>query len=281
MITLASLKQELDFNKSLGNIIEILKMTALAQFHTFQFRDKPNAGYLRELENAFGLLGNKARGHPYLLERKSLPSAIIIVTSDEGFLGGLNTFLVNAGLDARKSPNDEIVIIGERGVRYLEDAGSPFSSLTGISDDVKFAETARLTSYLLTSYKKKFGRAIVVYPKFISLTHQKVETFQLLPYIAAPARVTPSWEEITFEPYPHRIVEIIVELWTRFKLYEIFWSSKQSEIAARIMHLEGSTQELAAVNQKLAFDYFRRVHALSDKTIREVCAAKVLLEKYH
>jgi len=43
------------------------------------------------------------------------------------------------------------------------------------------------------------------------------------------------------------------------------------------MHLEGSTQELSHMNQRLAFNYFRQVHAVSDKTIREISASRIFL----
>jgi len=298
VITLASLKQELEFNRSLGNIIEILKLTALAQFRSFQFKDKPNADYLKELENAFMILGKRAQDHPYFsdpairqsqgIERKSLPAAIVIVTSDEGFLGGLNTFLVNTGLEQSKSADDEVLVIGERGARYVEDAKVFFSYFPGISDDVKYGETERLSDYILDNYKKKFGRVVIIYPRFVSLTHQKIELFQLLPAplktgdgVSGRADSNPPYHEpeLALEPTEERVIDILIALWLKFKLFEIFWSSKQSEAAARIMHLEGSTQELTGLNQKLAFDYFRRVHALSDKTIREICAAKVFLNK--
>ena len=81
------------------------------------------------------------------------------------------------------------------------------------------------------------------------------------------------------EPSFGSVIEILVELWMGVKLLEIFWSSKQSECAARIMHLEGSTQELTQLNRKLTFEYFRQVHSLSDKTIREISVSRNLLIK--
>jgi len=140
MITLPKLKKDLEFNKSLGNIIDILKTTAIVRFHSFQFKDRPNPEFSKELGRAFEILKARKINHPYLFDRKSLPSAIVIITSDEGFLGGLNTLLVNAGIDCRKSKDDELIVVGERGVRYLEDLKESFASFPGISSDVKYRE---------------------------------------------------------------------------------------------------------------------------------------------
>ncbi len=282
MITLAKLKRSLELNKSLGTIVDILKTTALVQFRTFQFKTKPNAEFFKEVEDVFKVFWYRRIKHPYFFERLSLPSAIIIITSDEGFLGGLNTLLINAALDRRRSKSDEFIMLGERGARYLEDQKEKFVSFPGISDEAGWKEPEKVTGYVLGGYKRKFGSILVSYPKFVSLTHQKVEVIQLLPRLLGEGLAddtSRAGRDISIEPNDNRVVEATVELWLRYKLYEIFWLSKQSEYAARIMHLEGSTHELSSMSQRLRFDYFRRIHALSDKTIREISAAKMFLNK--
>jgi len=52
-----------------------------------------------------------------------------------------------------------------------------------------------------------------------------------------------------------------------------------AELAARIMHLEGSIQELSKVDQNLKLDYFKYLHGLSDKTIREIYASRLVGKK--
>jgi ATP synthase F1 gamma subunit len=282
MITLAKLKQSLEFNRSLGTVIDILKTTALVQFRSFQFKDRPNTEFFKEIEDVFEIFRMKRIKHPYFFERANLPSAIIIITSNEGFLGGLNTLLINAAISSRRSTNDELIVLGERGAGYFEDLKESYVSFPGITDEAGWKESEKVANYVLGGYKKKFGSIFVCYPKFVSLTHQKVDVIRLLPRLSdampndGPFR---SLEEISIEPAEHRVVETAVELWVRYKLFEVFWLSKQSEYAARIMHLEGSTYELSNLSHRLRFDYFRRVHALSDKTIREISAAKVLLKK--
>jgi len=86
-------------------------------------------------------------------------------------------------------------------------------------------------------------------------------------------------DEMLFEPSLIKLSESVVKLWLGFRIEELFWSSKQAEFAARIMHLEGSTQELNLLKQKLSFEYFRQIHGLRDKVIREISASKILLNK--
>ena len=284
MITLSTLKQDLEFSRGLGDIIDVLKTTALAQFRSLQLREKINEGFVGAIENCFSILrGIRSNtNHPYFFVREGKARAIVVVASDEGFLGGLTTLLVNAGLDQRTSAEDEIIVLGERGARYLEDVNVNFTLFPGITDDINYAEVEELRNYLTKGYRKGYREIVIVYPEFISLSSQKITTFRILPYQgynspSGGASILP--EEVLVEPSFGSVIEILVELWMGVKLLEIFWSSKQSECAARIMHLEGSTQELNQLNRKLTFEYFRQVHSLSDKTIREITVSRNLLIK--
>ncbi len=284
MITLSTLKQDLEFSRGLGDIIDVLKTTALAQFRSLQLREKINEEFVSGIDDTFSILRTIRSNvnHPYFFAREGMGRAIVVVASDEGFLGGLTTLLVNAGLDQRKSSDDEIIVLGERGARYLEDVNVNFTLFPGITDDIEYSEVEELRDYLTRGYRKDFGEIVIVYPEFISLSSQKITTLRFLPYQgynrpAGSAGVLP--EEVLVEPSFGSAIEILVELWMGVKLLEIFWSSKQSECAARIMHLEGSTQELNQLNRKLSFEYFRQAHSLSDKTIREISVSRNLLIK--
>lgn len=282
MSTLVKLKQDLGFNRDLGDIIDTLKTAALVQFRLFQMKARPSEDFLKEAESCFDIFLTRVPNHPYLFERKELSSAIVIITSDGGFLGELDILLVNAGIEARQSKGDELVVLGERGAKYLEEMNEDFVSFPGISDDIKYKDIEPLRNYLLKEYRKRFWRILIVYPEFLFLTLQKVKIFQALPY--RPIEQRPKQprfiiEELLIEPYVNSVLEALVKVWLGYRLLEIFWLSKQSEYAARIMHLEASTQELSYLNQRLAFSYFRQMHALSDKTIREISASRVFLRK--
>ena len=282
MITLMRLKQELRLSEDLGDIIDVLKSAALIQFRLFQLKDKPSSDFLKELEACFKVFSRRSiMHHPYFTDRQELPTAIVVITSDEGFLGELNTLLINACLDRRRSSNDEIIVLGERGARYFNEVKEKFVAFPGITDEVSLKEIENLRNYLLKGYYHRFGRILIFYPEFLSLTAQRVTLFQLLPYLGLTEQVitVPKEEDILTEPSFNRVLDALIKFWLASKLLHIFWSTKLSEFSARIMHLEGSTQELAHLNHRLAFDYFRNVHALNDKTIREISASKVLLGK--
>lgn len=283
MLSLSEIKEEKLFIEDMEGIIDTFKMTALIQFRLFQQKEKVNRLFFSEIESAFDLLSGRDISSKYFAQDLKLPKVLILITSDEGFLGELNSLIINSALDKRQSSNDIIIVLGSQGAKYLEEMKITFLALPGISENVDVKEAEKLSNYLLREYnQQKFGQVQVIYPEFVSLTTQRISTFNLLPYYSSSQRKPirrKEAEDILIDPSGTRIAEGLISLWMNFKFLEIFWSAKQSEYAARIMHLESSTEELAELNRKVTFLYFKRVHALSDKTIREVSATKLLLKK--
>lgn len=283
MLSLIELKDEKLFIEDMEGIIDTFKITALIQFRLFQQKEKINRMFFSEIESSFDLLSSRDISSRYFSQDSKLPRVLVVITSDEGFLGELNTLIINSTLDKRQSPDDIIVVLGSQGARYLEEMKISFLALPGISEDVDVRQAEELSNYLLKEYnRRKFGQIQVIYPEFVSLTAQRISAVNLLPYYSLskrnPVRGKEA-EDILIDPSGTKVVEGLIALWMNFKFLEIFWSSKQSEYAARIMHLESSTEELTELNKKVTFLYFKRIHALSDKTIREVSATKLLLKK--
>ncbi|MFA5370155.1 MAG: hypothetical protein WC300_05525, partial [Candidatus Omnitrophota bacterium] len=81
---------------------------------------------------------------------------------------------------------------------------------------------------------------------------------------------------LLIEPDFDSVITGWMRIWLEFKFYQVLWSSRLSELAARMMHLEGSVQELKKTNLRLDMEYFKYRHALSDKTIRELTATRLI-----
>lgn len=281
MPNIARLRQDLQTTKNLGDVVDVLKTAAMIQFRVFQSKEiSPQKDFARIAEECLGVLFAKGANHPYLFDRKGLATAVVIITTDEGFLGELNTLLVNIGTDMLKFKNDKIIVLGERGARYLEDLGLQYTLFPGITDEIKYKEVAGLRDYLLRGFRRDFGRISIVYPRYFSVAVQRVEVLNLLPYLKRPQEIKLNdylLKELLIEPSLRIVLESLVNMWAGFKLTEIFWTAKLAEYGARIMHLEGSTQELSHLNHKLSLDYFRSVHTLKDKSIREISASKNMI----
>ena len=275
MIPVGKLKSNLEFNKDLGGLIEVMKLAATLQFNQFRLKGEPSEHFIYLLDDLLGVLSSSGAHSDLLTAKDELPALFLLVSSDEGFLGELNFLLVNKLLSSRRAL-DNIICAGEQGANYLRDIQVNFSFFDSPGEKVDSSRISAVRDYILNQYlKRTVGRVYVVYPRFINITAQQVEIEALLPLPKVQGRPVKPVKHLLIEPDINSVIEGWIKAWLDFRLYYIFWSSKLAEFAARIMHLEGSVQELGKINNHLRMEYFKYLHGLSDKSIRELSAARL------
>jgi ATP synthase F1 gamma subunit len=204
---------------------------------------------------------------------------ILIVTSDEGFLGGLNSAVIQRALAAREGQPAELMVLGDRGRSYFKDLGQPFTHFPGVGEHIASERVEALRDHIAAQFLgRKVARVVVVYPRPLSFTQQQVEAFQLLPYerpAGGSATAARAPRETILEPSASSIIEYLVKLWLTLKLHEVFWQSRLAELGARAMHLEASFLELGQQKKKQTLKYFRSLHEVTDTSIRETYAGVV------
>ncbi|MCG2713784.1 MAG: F0F1 ATP synthase subunit gamma [Candidatus Omnitrophica bacterium] len=273
MIPIGKLKQNMLFNKDLGDLIEVMKLAASAQFNRFRYHQEPKEEFYTLLNSAYSSLPLDVSTDSFFNLPSNLPRLIVLVSSDGGFLGEQNALLFNHLLDIKRQ-QDEIIVLGQQGISYLNEAEISFISFESPGDKLDTQKIGLLRDYLAKRYfNQEISQVNVIYSKFINITTQQVEIEILLPL--ERKKNVAKGKEILIEPDSKSVLEGWIKLWLDFRFYHIFWSSKLSEFAARIMHLEGSVQELGKINQRLQLEYFKYLHALSDKSIRELSAARL------
>lgn len=282
MIPISKLKQNLEFDKNLNEIVEVMKLTATLQFNQFRLSQELSVEFINSLENVIGFILQQETKNIFFRQAETapLPAVIILVSSDEGFLGELSMVLVNRLIEKRRD-EDHIFVLGKQGEEYLNELKIPFRLLPPLADKLEFNQVAALRDEIFTLYAKGMISSVsVVYSRFVNITYQQVEFEILLPLsVAFFSQITENKPsaykgDFLFEPDLGSVVEGWVKLWLSFRLLQIFGLSKLAEFAARIMYLEGSIPELIKVNQNLKLDYFKYLHGLSDKTIREIYASR-------
>ena len=281
MLTIKQIKNDMRFNHEVLDLIEVLKGIASAQFRHMQAKREKSLRFQKTLDDFFKMVDLLKSEHPFLEENNSLPTAIIGITSDEGFVGDLNKQIFNNIFEFIK-PEDEIIVLGDRGKHFLEELERPFLYFPGVSEDIDYSQAEDLRDYLVKQYldKKRWGKVLIVYPEFLSFAAQEVRTKQLLPY--AEKKEELSLEKLSFirdiivEPSSKSIIDYLIRVWLLEEIHNIFWDSKLSEWAARVIHLESSSLDLKRKAGQLGFSYFRALHEVSDKNIREIFASRLM-----
>ena len=283
MQTLSAIKKDLDFNRGLSSLIEVLKNIAVSQYRALEHKIKTFEKFSATVESFFEFIDPGIINHPFLVPKEKV-QAVVAVTSDSGMLGGLNMQVVNAALNELEKIPGKLIVIGERGKNYARESGVSFVAFSGIKDEERFGQAMQLRDYIVSKVLDgSISYVQVVYPRPITFTIQRVEKINFLPFVF-PTEKRISAElipEIIFESRFSDIVEYLVYLWMGHKIYEIFGWSRLAEFAARFVHLEESSQKLKEMDAKMRLQYFRVRHELIDRNMRELFSARLLYAHKH
>ena len=279
MQTLSVIKKDMEFNRGLSSLIEVLKNIAVSQYRSLERKIKSFEILQTAIESFFELIDPSHIDHPFL-NAVDKPQAVVAITSDSGLLGGLNMQVVStAMLELEKHPG-QLIVIGERGKMYAGEYKTPFVAFPGIKEEDRYAQAMQVLDYLISKILDgSFGPLQVVYPHPVSFTLQRVEKSHFLPFVSPfekKAQGEGAKRDIIFESGFDVCIEYLVYLWMGQKLYEIFGLSRLAEYAARYVHLEESLQKLREMDGKLRLQYFRVRHELIDRNMRELFSARLL-----
>lgn len=276
-------KKEFALNTELTELLDVLKSIAASEFRVLERKKERFAKFIETFNGFFRMINFSAVEHPFAQDKLSR-LGIIMITSDEGFMGGLNARVINAALGYSGSQNAELVIIGRRGAAYLKGLGKKFTAFPGIISEERYEAALKLRDFIVKeTMAGRFSKLILIYPKPVSFTLQHIEVLNILPcgdLFKKRERLEEEAKEGAREPIVESslsgIIEYLVKIWIAYKLLEVFEDSKLSEFSARTVHLEQSYQDLIRQGKVLRFQYFRSHHEFVDKGMRETFSAQLI-----
>lgn len=293
---LHEVRKQLRFSKDFLQIIEMLKNIAGQQYHQME-RDKQRFDEFMDAFSKFFRVINLVDVEDPLVKPLSSTAGIVLLTSDSGFMGGLNGGVIRKALEPYGDPKTadiSLVVIGDKGASAISDMGVPFKLFRGIDQEMIYEQAVEVCDYLVTEVlERRLGSVSVTYPRSISFTRQQIESINLLPAAnlfdkEAESEVTERVHHVGFiadarkvvveSAFPD-IIEYLVSTWVTSKLFEVFEDSKLSEFSARAVHLEGSQQKLEDDFKKLRREAFRAAREQIDKGTRDGFSAKLTRAK--
>lgn len=295
---LSKLRRELQFNGEILNLVDTLKNIAASQYHLME-REKERFDRFMDCFSAFFRVVNLSGSDDPFVKPATDVVGLVIVTSDSGFMGGLNQGVVRAALDAVSdvaASSVALMVVGEKGAGLLRNQRREFVPFAGISQekDAIYRRAMEVKDHIVGEVSsRRMGRVVLAYPRALSFATQTIETVDVLPCAALfdvaaasevarrtrVAKVVAESHQVVLESTPAEMLKYLASLWVAAKLYEVFEDSKLAEFSARAMHLEGSVQKVEKTHKKLKQMCFKASHERIDKGMREGFTAKSLKKK--
>jgi ATP synthase F1 gamma subunit len=287
---LNELRKELKFETELLSLVETLKNVASAQYHLMEKEKERFDEFMDAFSGFFRVVNLHDVEHP-LVRVGTDKVGVIIVTSDSGFMGGLNQGVIRDALEVQNlcgRENIALVIIGDKGSAFVEDRSWDFKFFPGIRQETIYEQAVEISEYIVQQVQAgNMGKVIVGYPRPLSFTSQTVEVINLLPCAelfdkdadtevarhVGTRRLIADARKVIVESTFKDMVGYLAGVWVTSKLFEVFEDSKLAEFSARAMHLENSVQKVEEMYKKTKRRCFKAAHEQIDKGMRESFAA--------
>lgn len=274
--------------ESTKKITKAMEMISVSKMRKAQERMRAARPYSEKVRNIATNLGkaNPEYVHAFMKTNADAKSVgFIVVSTDKGLCGGLNTNLFRAVTlklrdtqAAGKSPLS--VAIGGKGLGFLGRLGAKVvSHVTHLGDKPHLEKLIGPVKVLLDAYVKGEVAAVYVcYNKFVSTMKQEPVVEQLLPLSAEKMEKEskasgsqPSWDYI-YEPDAQTVIDELLVRYAEAMVFQAVAENMASEHAARMVAMKAATDNAGNVIAELKLIYNKTRQAAITKELSEIVA---------
>jgi F-type H+-transporting ATPase subunit gamma len=261
-------------------ITKAMEMVAASKMRKAQERMRAGRPYTEKILNIAARIShaNPEYRHPFLVSRDTVKRVgIIVVTTDKGLCGAMNTNLLRLVLQHYKewqSQGEEIDVccIGNKGFSFMQRLGANIvSHVTQLGDRPQLDRLIGAVKLMLDGYiSDRFDRLMIFTTRFINTMKQEPMMGQILPLtgerLGAPQG---TWDYI-YEPEARAVLDQVLTRYIEAVIYQAVAESMGSEQSARMVAMKAASDNAATLIDELTLIYNKNRQAAITKEISEI-----------
>ncbi|MDX8385789.1 MAG: F0F1 ATP synthase subunit gamma [Gallionella sp.] len=263
-------------------ITRAMEMVAAAKMRKAQDRMRAARPYAEKIRHVAAHLSraNPEYKHPFLVKRESVKNVgLIVVTSDKGLCGGLNTNVLRMAVGNMKSWEEEgkgisVCPIGNKGLGFMNRLGVDIKSqIVGLGDTPHMEDLIGAVKAMLDAYTK--GEIDVIYlsyNNFINTMKQEPVMQQLLPLAGEQSGASEGNWDYIYEPDAKKVVDQLLMRYIESLVYQAVVENMASEQSARMVAMKAASDNAKDVIGELKLVYNKARQASITKELSEIVA---------
>jgi F-type H+-transporting ATPase subunit gamma len=268
-------------------ITKAMEMVAASKMRKAQERMRAARPYSEKIRNIASNLGkaNPEYTHAFMQTNNAKTSGFIVVTTDKGLCGGMNTNVLRGVTTKLKDLQAagiavQAVAIGNKGLGFLNRVGAKVvSHATQLGDSPHLNKLIGPVKVLLDAYAKGEVNAVYLcYTKFINTMKQEAVVQQLLPLSAqdmaeqTKASGTQHGWDYIYEPDAQAVIDDLLTRYVEALVYQAVAENMASEQSARMVAMKAATDNAGSVIGELKLVYNKTRQAAITKELSEIVA---------
>ena len=261
-------------------ITKAMEMVAASKMRKAQERMRHARPYGEKIRTVAAHIShaNPEYRHPFVVARDTVQRVgIIVITTDKGLCGALNTNLLRLVLQQYKqwqSEGEEVEVcaIGAKGLTFMQRLGANIvSQVTQLGDRPQMEKLIGALKVMLDGYTSdRFDRLMLAYTRFINTMKQEPVIEQLLPLsgerLGSPETV---WDYL-YEPEARAVLDQVMTRYIEALIYQAVAENMASEQSARMVAMKAASDNAANLIDELTLIYNKNRQAGITKELSEI-----------
>jgi F-type H+-transporting ATPase subunit gamma len=270
--------------RQITKAMELVAASKMKKAQQAALAGRPYADILADMLAAIAVRVDESF-HPFLVERPVKTRGILVVSSDKGLCGPLNSNVFKLVADI-KTPA-KFVVIGRKGAQFLARTKRDLVADFPVHDRVPFAEVRAAAEFIVKQFLDGTVDTIeVVYARFKNTLVQEPILRPILPlkslkqFIdglqedAAAKAAENDPREILFEPDVHQVLNGLLPAYVNRIIFQLVLSAKASEHSARMVAMKTAKDNATKLLGDLTLEYNKARQAAITQEILEIAAAQ-------
>ena len=263
-------------------ITKAMEMVAASKMRKAQERMKAARPYGDKIRRIAANLShaNSEYKHPFLTHKDKVENAgLIVITTDKGLCGGLNTNVLRLALgrlkewDAIGVKQTRVTCVGNKGLGFMQRMGANVASkVTALGDTPHLEKLIGPIKVLLDAFSAgELDVVYIAYTRFVNTMKQEPVLEQLLPLSGEQLRDdhSHSWDYL-YEPDSKAVVDELLVRYVEALVYQSVAENMASEQSARMVAMKAASDNAATVIKDLQMIYNKTRQAAITKEIAEI-----------
>jgi len=277
--------------KNTAQITKAMQMVASSKMRKAQLAALAGRPYAQQMNTMLADATASATEftHPLMEQRGGKKRAVILVSTDKGLCGALNSNLTR---EAMKFDKDTTVFIcaGKKGAQFVSRTKRQLAAEFTYKDAPLFAEARAISKFAQDLFLKgEVDHVDVLYTNFVSTLVQKPEVTTLLPIgeikgvqagvhgEATSTELKTSGLEFQFEPRADKVLSELLPHYLNFQVFQFLLEAKASEHSSRMVAMKNATDNAKQLIKDLTLEYNKLRQANITKELLEITTAQMAL----
>ena len=261
MASQREIRRRIGSAKNIKQITRAMQFVAASKLRRAQEATLASRPYREKIDEVLAdlaaVLG--AEDHPLLAGKTDGKRLIVLVTTDRGLAGPLNSNTIRfAAREITEHPGDmALVTVGRKGRDGMRRFRVPLEAhFAGFGDRPAFADVLPLARLISEDFLSGgYARIDLVYSRFVSTLVQRPVVEQLLPVQPSADTEGIPGNQFIFEPNPAAVLEQLLPRYVATRLFQAVLESKASEESSRMVAMKNATENAEDLIDDLTLSY--------------------------